>query len=100
LAAQAVSVINLFAFGQDGCAGADARIRNARDSSIYKEYVDHVSGDVRQRRAKRQNDRAYIALMGYAARLDFDCVLVWKSDGLRVPSAPWSPPFNGFQRPD
>jgi DNA invertase Pin-like site-specific DNA recombinase len=29
-----------------------------RGFSIFKEYVDHVSGDVRQRRAKRQNERA------------------------------------------
>ena|SRR5450755_926978 len=30
-----------------------------RGFCIYKEYVDHVSGDVQQRRAKRQNDHAY-----------------------------------------
>ena len=51
-----------------------------RGFSIYKEYVDHVSGDVHQRRAKRQNDRAYRELMCDAARRTFDCVLVWKYD--------------------
>lgn len=51
-----------------------------RGFSIYKEYVDHVSGDVQQRRAKRQNDRAYRELMDDAGRRIFDCVLVWKYD--------------------
>ena len=51
-----------------------------RGFSIYKEYVDHVSGDVHQRRAKRQNDRAYRELMDDASRRSFDCVLVWKYD--------------------
>ena len=51
-----------------------------RGFSIYKEYVDHVSGDVEQRRAKRQNDRAYRELMDDASRRSFDCVLVWKYD--------------------
>jgi hypothetical protein len=32
-----------------------------------KEYVDHVSGDVQQRRAKRQNDHAYRELMDEAS---------------------------------
>ncbi len=47
---------------------------------IYKEYVDHVSGDFEHRRAKRQNDRAYRELMEDAGRRNFDCVLVWKYD--------------------
>jgi DNA invertase Pin-like site-specific DNA recombinase len=51
-----------------------------RGFSIYKEYVDHVSGDVQQRRAKRQNDHAYRELMDEASRRAFDCVLVWKYD--------------------
>ena len=51
-----------------------------RGFSIYKEYVDHVSGDVERRRAKRQNDRAYCELMEDASRRSFDCVLVWKYD--------------------
>ena len=51
-----------------------------RGFSIYKEYVDHVSGDVERRRAKRQNDRAYRELMEDASRRSFDCVLVWKYD--------------------
>ena len=46
---------------------------------IYKEYVDHVSGDVERRRAKRQNDHAYRELMEDASR-NFDCDLVWKYD--------------------
>ena len=51
-----------------------------RGFSIYKEYVDHVSGDVERRRVKRQNDRAYRELMEDASRRSFDCVLVWKYD--------------------
>ena len=51
-----------------------------RGFEIYKEYVDHVSGDTEQRRAKRQNDRAYRELMDDAGRRKFDCVLVWKYD--------------------
>lgn len=47
---------------------------------IYKEYVDHVSGDFERRRTKRQNDRAYRELMEDAGRRNFDCVLVWKYD--------------------
>jgi hypothetical protein len=43
-----------------------------RGFSIYKEYVDHVSGDVQQRRAKRQNDHAYRELMDEASRRAFD----------------------------
>ena len=38
-----------------------------RGFSIYKEYVDHVSGDLEGRRAKRQNDGAYRAPMDDAA---------------------------------
>lgn len=30
---------------------------------IYKAYVDHVSGDLERRRARRQNDSAYRELM-------------------------------------
>ena len=51
-----------------------------RGFSVYKECVDHVSGDVERRRAKRQNDRAYRELMEDARRRGFDCVLVWKYD--------------------
>jgi DNA invertase Pin-like site-specific DNA recombinase len=51
-----------------------------RGFSIYKEYVDRVSGDVNRRRAKRQNDHAYRELMDDAGRRSFDCVLVWKCD--------------------
>jgi DNA invertase Pin-like site-specific DNA recombinase len=51
-----------------------------RGFSVYKEYVDHVSGDVERRRAKRQKDRAYRELMEAAGRRSFDCVLVWKYD--------------------
>jgi DNA invertase Pin-like site-specific DNA recombinase len=51
-----------------------------RGFSIYKEYVDHVSGDVQQRGAKRQNNHAYCELMDEASRRAFDCVLVWKYD--------------------
>ncbi|MBV8177053.1 MAG: recombinase family protein [Verrucomicrobia bacterium] len=47
---------------------------------IYKEYVDHVSGNVERRRAKRQNDHAYRELMEDASRRNFDCDLVWKYD--------------------
>jgi len=47
---------------------------------VYKEYVDHVSGDAERRRAKRQNDRAYRELMEDAGRRSFDCVRVWKYD--------------------
>jgi DNA invertase Pin-like site-specific DNA recombinase len=51
-----------------------------RGFSIYKEYVDHVSGDLERRRIRRQNDSAYRELMADAARRAFDCVLVWKYD--------------------
>jgi DNA invertase Pin-like site-specific DNA recombinase len=51
-----------------------------RGFSIYKEYVDRVSGDLERRRGKRQNDGAYRALMDDAGRRSFDCVLVWKYD--------------------
>ena len=51
-----------------------------RGFKIYREYVDHVSGDAKRRRAKRQNDRAYRELMEDAGRRNFDCVLVWKYD--------------------
>ena len=51
-----------------------------RDFCIYKEYVDHVSGDLERRKLKRQNDRAYRELMDDASRRCFDCVLVWKYD--------------------
>lgn len=51
-----------------------------RGFSIYREYVDRVSGDVERRRAKRQDDRAYRELMDDAGRRRFDCVLVWKYD--------------------
>jgi hypothetical protein len=51
-----------------------------RRFSIFKEYVDHVSGHVERRRAKRRNDRAYRELMEDASRRSFDCVLVWKYD--------------------
>jgi len=51
-----------------------------RGFSIYKEYVDHVSGDLERRRTRRQNDSAYRELMADAARRTFDCVLVWKYD--------------------
>ena len=51
-----------------------------RGFSIYKEYVDRVSGNLERRRAKRQNDGAYRELMDEAGRRSFDCVLVWKYD--------------------
>jgi DNA invertase Pin-like site-specific DNA recombinase len=51
-----------------------------RGFCIYKEYVDHVSGDLEQRRTRCQNDSAYRELMADAARCVFDCVLVWKYD--------------------
>jgi DNA invertase Pin-like site-specific DNA recombinase len=51
-----------------------------RGFSIYKEYVDRVSGDLERRRGKHQNDVAYRALMDDAGRRNFDCVLVWKYD--------------------
>jgi DNA invertase Pin-like site-specific DNA recombinase len=51
-----------------------------REFTIYREYVEHVSGDAERRRAKRQNDRAYRELMEDAGRRKFDCVLVWKYD--------------------
>ena len=47
---------------------------------VYKEYVDHVSGDLERRRTRHQNDSAYRQLMADAARRAFDCVLVWKYD--------------------
>ena len=53
---------------------------NRRGFEVYKEYVDHVSGDAERRRAKRQSDSAYRALMEDAGRRKFDCVLVWKYD--------------------
>jgi hypothetical protein len=51
-----------------------------RGFSIYKEYVDRVSGDLERRRTRHQNDSAYRQLMADAARRAFDCVLVWKYD--------------------
>jgi DNA invertase Pin-like site-specific DNA recombinase len=51
-----------------------------RGFSVYKEYVDRVTGAVEQRKAKHQNDLAYRELMDDAARRIFDCVLVWKYD--------------------
>ena len=39
---------------------------------IYKEYVDHVSGDMERRRIKRQIDRAYREPED-ASRRSFDC---------------------------
>jgi DNA invertase Pin-like site-specific DNA recombinase len=57
-------------------AVASPYIRN----TSYKEYVDHVSGDLERRRTRHQNDSAYRQLMADAARRAFDCVLVWKYD--------------------
>jgi len=34
-----------------------------RGFCIYKEYVDHVCGDLERRKQKRQNDRAYTATL-------------------------------------
>ncbi|MDQ2833357.1 MAG: recombinase family protein [Acidobacteriota bacterium] len=51
-----------------------------RGFSVYKEYVDRVSGNLELRRSKRQTDSAYRSLMDDAGRRSFDCVLVWKYD--------------------
>lgn len=51
-----------------------------RGFEIYREYIDHVSGDAEHRRVKRQNNHAYRELMEDAGRRKFDCVLVWKYD--------------------
>jgi DNA invertase Pin-like site-specific DNA recombinase len=52
-----------------------------RGFSVYKEYVDHVSGDLERRRAKHQDDGAYQALMDDAGRRSFDCVLFGNTTG-------------------
>jgi DNA invertase Pin-like site-specific DNA recombinase len=56
-----------------------------RGFPIYKEYVDHVSGDVQQRRAKRQNDHAYRELMDEASRRPSIVFWFGSTTGLRVP---------------
>ncbi len=47
-----------------------------RGFSIYKEYVDRVSGDLERRRASAKTTGQYRALMDDASRRSFDCVLV------------------------
>lgn len=52
-----------------------------RGFEIYKEYVDHVTGDFSKRKRKRrQKDLAYEEIMSDASKRLFDCVLVWKYD--------------------
>jgi DNA invertase Pin-like site-specific DNA recombinase len=54
-----------------------------RGFEIYREYVDHVTGNVDKRsRDRKRKDEAYQALMDDAQMRYFDCVLVWKYDRL------------------
>jgi DNA invertase Pin-like site-specific DNA recombinase len=55
-----------------------------RGFEVYKEYVDHVSGDAERRRARHESDSAYRELMKDAGRRKFDCVLVWNIIGSHV----------------
>jgi DNA invertase Pin-like site-specific DNA recombinase len=48
---------------------------------LYKEYVDHISGNFENRRKSRKSqDKAYQELMTDAGKRLFDCVIVWKYD--------------------
>lgn len=48
---------------------------------LYKEYVDHVTGDFTKRGKKRRaKDKAYEELMADVAKRLVDCVIVWKYD--------------------
>lgn len=48
---------------------------------LYKEYVDHVTGDFAKRGKKRRSkDKAYEELMADATKRLVDCVIVWKYD--------------------
>ena len=51
---------------------------------IQGEYIDHISGDLPQRRGRRLRTRdiAFDRLMADALQRQFDCVLVWKYDRL------------------
>jgi DNA invertase Pin-like site-specific DNA recombinase len=51
---------------------------------IQGEYIDHISGDLPQRRGRRPRTRdiAFDRLMADALQRRFDCVLVWKYDRL------------------
>lgn len=52
-----------------------------RGFTIYKEYVDWVTGDVMKRqRRQKPSARAYHALIHDVNRRVVDCVLVWKYD--------------------
>jgi hypothetical protein len=56
-----------------------------RRFSIFKEYVDHVSGHVERRRAKRRNDRAYRELMEDASRRSSIASWFGNTTGSRAP---------------
>jgi DNA invertase Pin-like site-specific DNA recombinase len=52
-----------------------------RGFTIYKEYVDRVTGDVAKRHTRRKpSELAYQELMHDVNRRAVDCVLVWKYD--------------------
>lgn len=52
-----------------------------REFQVFKEYVDHVTGDVaRRRRVVRIKDIQFQAMMGDAGARRFNTVLVWKYD--------------------
>jgi DNA invertase Pin-like site-specific DNA recombinase len=57
------------------------RYAQQRDFVVYKEYIDHISGDAASKsRQTRKRDIAFEALMADAGKRAFDCVLVWKYD--------------------
>jgi DNA invertase Pin-like site-specific DNA recombinase len=52
-----------------------------RGFTIYKEYIDRVTGDVAKRHTRRKpSELAYQELMHDVNRRVVDCVLVWKYD--------------------
>jgi DNA invertase Pin-like site-specific DNA recombinase len=52
-----------------------------RGFTIYKEYVDHVTGNLEKRSARRKpGDTAYQQLLEDVGQRLVDCVLVWKYD--------------------
>jgi DNA invertase Pin-like site-specific DNA recombinase len=52
-----------------------------RGFAVYKEYVDHVTGSLDERVARRSPaDTAYQQLMEAVNKRAVDCVLVWKYD--------------------
>ncbi len=51
-----------------------------RGFTIYKEYIDHVSGNLERHAAKRHDNQAYRELMEDVARRVVGCVIVWKYD--------------------